>query len=167
MIKRFLKRDDRVDALRRDILRIAEQSTQSGGIMLFSALLVRLDAMGWTTDSNEVTSIIDGLSHDGLIEGVTVIEGGARLIKFVPVGLTDDPQKILGLAAMKDGRLTPEDVVVGLGWREERVRNALGLLVSNGVAKVQKSYSQSTQYWFPGLRTRPAREQDSERQGKA
>jgi len=152
MVKRFLKRDDRVDALRRDILRIAEDSKQAGGIMLLSALLVRLDGMGWTTDIDEVSSILDGLSRDELIEGLAVIEGGARLVKFVPVGLTDDPQKILSLAAEKDGRLTTEDAVVGLGWTEERVRNALELLVSNGVAKVQKSYSQSTQYWFPGLR---------------
>jgi hypothetical protein len=165
MVRRFLKRDDREDALRRDILKIAEESKQSGGIMLLSALLVRLDAMGWITDAKEVSSVIGRMSRDGLIEGLAAIEGGARLVKFVPVGLTDDPQKILGLAAEKDGRLTPEDVVVRLGWTEERVRNALDLLVSNGVAKAQKSYSQSTQYWFPGLRTRPAREQNSERDG--
>ncbi len=165
MVKHFLKRDDREDALRRNILKIAEESKQSGGIMLLSALLVQLDALGWTTDINEVSSIIGRLSHDGLIEGLTTIEGGARLVKFIPVGLTDDPQKILSLAAEKDGRLTPEDVVVRLGWTEERVRNALELLVSNGVAKVQKSYSQSTQYWFPGLRTRPTKAQNSEREG--
>ncbi|RDE13973.1 MAG: hypothetical protein C4K47_05220 [Candidatus Thorarchaeota archaeon] len=163
MVKRFLKRDDRADALRRDILRIAEESKRSGGIMLFSGLLVQLDAKGWTTDMNEVTSIIGGLSRDGLIEGLATIEGGARLVKFVPVGLTDDPQKVLSLAAEKDGHLTPEDVVLSLGWTEERVRNALNLLVANGVAKVQKSYSQSTQYWFPGLRMRPAREQESQK----
>ena len=133
--------------------------------MLLSGLLVRLNALGWTTDINEVSSIIGRLSHDGLIEGLTTIEGGARLVKFIPVGLTDDPQKILSLAAEKDGRLTPEDIVVRLGWTEERVRNALELLVSNGVAKVQKSYSQSTQVWFPGLRTRPTREQNSDREG--
>ena len=121
--------------------------------MLLSALLVRLDDMGWTTNTEEISSIIEGLSHDKLIEGLAAIVGGARLVKFVPVGLTDDPQEILGLAARKDGRLTMEDVVVSLGWTEERVRNALGLLINNGVAKVQKSYSQSTQYWFPGLRT--------------
>lgn len=163
MVKRFLKRDDRIDALRRDILRVAEESKLSGGVMLLSALLVRLDAMGWTTDMNEVSSILDGLSRDGLVEGLTLIEGGARLVKFIPVGLTDDPQRILSLAAEKDGHLTAEDAVVGLGWTEERVRTALELLVNDGVAKVQKSYSQSTQYWFPGLRSRPMREQDPEK----
>jgi hypothetical protein len=41
---------------------------------------------------------------------------------------------------------------VKLGWTEERVKNALELLVAEGIAKMQKSYSKSTQFWFPGLR---------------
>ncbi len=156
MIKRLLKRDDRSEALRRDILRIAEESKQSGGIMLFSTLMVQLDDLGWTTNADEIESAIQEMSREGLIEGMTSLEGGARLVKFVPVSLTDDPEQILGLAAQKEGRLTIEEAVVGLGWAEERVKNALDLLVNNGVAKVQRSYSQSTQYWFPGLRSRKA-----------
>ena len=57
----------------------------------------------------------------------------------------------LRLAAQNDGKLTLEDAVIGLGWTEERVHNALNLLVNNGVAKEQRSYSKSTQYFFPGL----------------
>jgi hypothetical protein len=92
------------------------------------------------------------MAKEGLIQGLSTIEGGALLVEFVPVALTDDPQEILSLAATKDGLLSIEDAVVGLGWKEERVRNALELLVRNGVAKEQRSYSKSTQYWFPGLR---------------
>ena len=152
MVKRLLKRDDRTDGLRRDILRMASDSKQFGGIMLFSELLVRLDEGGWGTHSDEIETILEDMAKEGLIQGLSTIEGGALMVEFVPVALTDDPQEILSLAATKDGRLSIEDAVVNLGWKEERVRNALELLISNGVAKEQKSYSKSTQYWFPGLR---------------
>jgi len=152
MVKRLLKRDDRTDGLRRDILRMASDSKQFGGIMLFSELLVRLDEGGWGTLSDEIETILEDMAKEGLIQGLSTIEGGALMVEFVPVALTDDPQEILSLAATKDGRLSIEDAVVNLGWKEERVRNALELLISNGVAKEQKSYSKSTQYWFPGLR---------------
>jgi hypothetical protein len=152
MVKRLLKRDDRTDGLRRDILRLAEESKMFGGIMLFSELLVRLDNAGWGTHAAEIEDIIEDMSKEGLVQGVSKIEGGALLVEFIPVGLTDDPQEILSLASTKDGRLSIEDAVVELGWTEERVKNALELLVKNGVAKEQRSYSKSTQYWFPGLR---------------
>jgi hypothetical protein len=152
MVKRLLKRDNRTDGLRRDILRMASDSKQFGGIMLFSELLVRLDESGWGTNPDEIEDILENMAKEGLIQGLSTIEGGALMVEFVPVGLTDDPQKLLSLAATKDGRLSIEDAVVNLGWKEERVKNALELLISNGVAKEQKSYSKSTQYWFPGLR---------------
>ncbi|MFW9806396.1 MAG: hypothetical protein ACFFFK_06665 [Candidatus Thorarchaeota archaeon] len=152
MVKRLLKRDDRTDGLRRDILRLAEESKKFGGIMLFSELLVRLDNAGWGTHADEIEDIIEDMTKEGLVQGLSTIEGGALLVEFVPVALTDDPQAILSLAAKSEGRLSIEDAVVGLGWTEERVKNALELLVKNGVAKEQRSYSKSTQYWFPGLR---------------
>ncbi|MBY8997898.1 MAG: hypothetical protein KGD60_09210 [Candidatus Thorarchaeota archaeon] len=152
MVKRLLKRDDRTDGLRRDILRMAEDSKKFGGIMLFAELLVRLDDAGWGTHAKEIEDIIENMTKEGLIQGLSTIEGGALLVEFVPVALTDDPQEILSLAATNDGQLSIEDAVVGLSWNEERVRNALELLVKNGVAKEQRSYSKSTQYWFPGLR---------------
>jgi hypothetical protein len=151
MVKRLLKRDDRVDGLRRDILKMAEDSKNSGGIMLFSELLVRLDDLGWSTASDEIEDIINDMSKEGLIKGLSQLESGTLLIEFIPVALTNDPQMILDLAAQNDGRLTIEDSVIELGWTEERVRNALNLLINNGVAKEQKSYSKSTQYFFPGL----------------
>lgn len=152
MVKRLLKRDNRTDGLRRDILRMAEESKKFGGIMLFSELLVRLDDAGWGTHANEIERIIEDMTKEGLIQGLSAIEGGALLVEFVPVALTNDPQEILSLAATKNGQLSIEDAVVNLSWTEERVKNALELLVKNGVAKEQRSYSKSTQYWFPGLR---------------
>ncbi len=151
MVKRFLKRDDRVDGLRRDILRTAEESKKFGGIMLFSELLVRLDNLGWSTGSEEIQDIINDMANEGLIQGLSPLGSGTLLVEFVPVALTDDPQHILDLAAQNDGKLTIEEIVIGLGWTEERVRNALNLLIANGVAKEQRSYSKSTQYFFPGL----------------
>ncbi len=151
MVKRLLKRDDRVDGLRRDILRMVEDSKKFGGIMLFSELLVRLDDLGWSTGSDEIEEIINDMSKEGLIRGLSPLESGALLVEFVPVALTNDPQMILDLASQREGKLTIEDAVIGLGWNEERVRNALNLLINNGVAKEQRSYSKSTQYFFPGL----------------
>ena len=119
--------------------------------MLFSELLVRLDDLGWSTGSEEIEGIINEMSKEGLIKGLSPLESGALLVEFVPVELTDDPQMILDLAAQNDGRLTLEDAVIALSWTEERVSNALNLLISNGVAKEQRSYSKSTQYFFPGL----------------
>lgn len=151
MVKRLLKRDNRVDGLRRDILRMAEDSKKFGGIMLFSELLVRLDNLGWSSTPVEIEGIINDMAKEGLIQGLAPLESGTLLVEFVPVALTDDPQLILDLAAQNDGKLTIEEAVVSLNWNEERVRNALNLLVTNGVAKEQKSYSKSTQYFFPGL----------------
>ncbi|MFX1416516.1 MAG: hypothetical protein ACFFC0_06865 [Promethearchaeota archaeon] len=152
MVKGLLKRDDRTEGIRRDILRLAEESKQAGGIMLFSELLVRLDDMGWATNRDEIQHILGSMSKEGLVQGTTKLESGALLVQFVPVSLTSDPQQILSLAAASNGKITIEDAVVHLGWTEERVNIALDLLVENGVAKIQKSYSKSTQYWFPGLR---------------
>ena len=157
MVKRLLKRDDRLEGLRRDILRLAQESKESGGIMMFSEFLVRLDSLGWATKSKEIENIVTSMTNEGLIQGMTRLENGTRLVKFIPVELTKDPTQVLGLAAKRDGRLTIEDVVVGLGWTEDRVTNALDLLAENGVAKVQKSYSKSTIYWFPGFRGRRKR----------
>lgn len=151
MVKRLLKRDDRADGLRRDILRMAEESKKSGGIMLFSELLVRLDDLGWSTGSDEIEEIINDMSMEGLIQGLSPLESGSLLVEFVPVSLTNDPQLILDLAAQNEGKLTLEDAVIRLGWTEERVHKALNLLIDNGVAKEQRSYSKSTQYFFPGL----------------
>ena len=151
MVKRLLKRDDRIDGLRRDILRMAEESKKSGGIMLFSELLVRLDDLGWSSRSEEIEEIISEMAKEGLIQGLSSLESGTLLVEFVPVALTDDPQLVLDLAAQNEGKLTIEDIVISLNWTEERVRNALNLLITNGVAKEQRSYSKSTQYFFPGL----------------
>jgi len=154
MMKRLLKRDERQDRMRRDILRLAEESKQTGGIMLLSELMVRLDDMGWETVPDDVEDLLKDMDKEGLLEGITNLENGARLVKFIPVALTDDPQRILALASRNDGRLTIEESVIELGWTEERVNNALDLLLANGVAKVQRSFSRSTQYWFPGLKGR-------------
>ncbi|MGQ4911196.1 MAG: hypothetical protein ACP6KW_03420 [Candidatus Thorarchaeota archaeon] len=154
MVKSFLKRDDRRYGLRRDILHLAEESKQTGGITRLSEVLVRLDDLGWETDNDEVESILNEMAREGLIQGIKRIEGVPLLVEFVPVALTDDPQLVLALAAKQEGMVTIEDVVVELEWTEERVRNALDMLVETGVAKEQKSYSKSTRYWFPGLRGR-------------
>lgn len=152
MVKRLLKKNDRIDGLKRDVLQMAEESRQAGGIMLFSELLVRLANQGWDVNSKEMEAVVSEMSNEGLVEGMYTLDSGALLVKFIPVSLTDDPQQVLSFAAERSGKLAIEDLVVELGWTEERVTNALELLVEKGVAKVQKSYSKSTQYWFPGLR---------------
>lgn len=154
MMQRLLRRDDREERIRRDVLRIAEESKQAGGIMLLSELILRMDSLGWEISSESLEDTIRDMAKEGLVEGTSILENGAKLVKFIPVALTDDPQKILSLAAQKDGVITIEEAVIVLSWTEERVRNALDLLVSNGVAKLQRSFSKSTQYWFPGLKGR-------------
>ena len=121
--------------------------------MLLSELLVRLDSKGWETTSDEVETILGNMAKDGLLQGLSQLDNGIGLVTFLPVGLTDDPQEILSYASQNDGQVTIENAVISLGWTEERVKNALDLLVSKGVAKIQKSYSKSTQYWFPGFRS--------------
>ncbi|MBD3406475.1 MAG: hypothetical protein GF411_10215 [Candidatus Lokiarchaeota archaeon] len=152
MVQRLLKRNDRIDGMQRDILRLASESRNFGGIMLFSELLISLDELGWNTNPDEVEDILSSMIKEGLVDGLTTLKDGIRVVQFIPVALTHDPRDLLGLAAKKDGKLTIEDVVVNLEWTEERARNAFDLLVSKGVAKLQKSYARSTIYWFPGLR---------------
>lgn len=152
MMQRFLKGEARADDLRRIILRIGEDTHDSGGIMLFSELLVRLDQLGWHTTPTEVDDVLKALTKEGIIQGLSTLESGTKIVGFVPVALTDDPRDVLTLAAKNNGQLTIEDIVVGLGWAESRAKVVLDLLVERGVAKMQRSYSKSTQYWFPGLR---------------
>ncbi len=154
MMQRLLRRDDRTARIRRDILQIASESKGAGGIMLLSDLLLRMDSLGWEIKSDSLEDVLSDMAKEGLIEGVSTLENGSRIVKFIPVSLTEDPQRLLALAAKHDGMLTIEESVVGLGWTEERVRNVLNLLVEKGVVKVQKSFSKSTQFWFPGLRRR-------------
>lgn len=120
--------------------------------MLFSELLYRLDKFGWHTSPDEIVKVIDAMTREGLLHGMTSASEGTRIVSFIPVSLTGDPGQVLELAATRDGRLSIEDIVVGLGWTDSRARSALDLLVENGVTKVQKSFSKSTTYWFPGLR---------------
>ncbi|MHA1576836.1 MAG: hypothetical protein ACTSU3_05695, partial [Candidatus Thorarchaeota archaeon] len=155
MVKRLLSGNEREDGLVRDILHLAEASKLTGGIMLFSELLVRLDTKGWETTSDEVESILAKMAKEGLLQGLSHLDNGIGLVTFLPVALTDDPQKLLSYASQNDGQVTIENAVISLGWTEERVQNAIDLLVSKGVAKIQKSYSKSTQYWFPGFRSKP------------
>jgi len=152
MVGRLLRGDNRHDGIRRDILRLAEESRSSGGVMLFSELLYRLDKFGWHTSPDEIVKVIDAMTREGLLHGMTSASEGTRIVSFIPVSLTGDPGQVLELAATRDGRLSIEDIVVGLGWTDSRARSALDLLVENGVTKVQKSFSKSTTYWFPGLR---------------
>ncbi len=154
MMKRLLKRDERKDGIRRDLLWIAEHSKDTGGMMLISEILVRLDEKGWATNPNEIEALLNEMIAEGLIEGISGLENGARVVTFIPVELTDDPRRILSLASKNDGKLTLEDAMVSYEWSEERAKKALDLLVENGVAKIQKRYSRSTAYWFPGLRSR-------------
>ena len=158
MVKRLLRRDEREERMRRDILRIAEESKQEGGIMLLSELLLRMDDLGWEIASDALEELLREMSKEGLLEGTTSLENGAKLVKFIPVSLTDDPQRIIALASQHEGKITIEEAVLDLDWTEERVRNALDLLVEKGVAKLQKSFSRSTQYWFPGLKHQERRE---------
>ena len=152
MVKRLLKRDDRTDGIRRDVLKIAEASKQAGGIMLIATLLNELDSLGWDVVPDEIDSILDDMKRDGLIVGTSSSITNARIVQFIPVTLTDDPNSILEIAASHDGVLTLEEAVLELGWTEERVMNSLDLLVERGVAKIQQSFSSGTKYWFPGFR---------------
>jgi hypothetical protein len=158
MVKRLLRRDEREERMCRDILRIADESKEEGGIMLLSELLLRMDALGWEITSDALEELLRDMSKEGLLEGTISLDNGAKLVKFIPVSLTDDPQRIIVLASQHEGRVTIEEVVLDLGWTEERVRNALDLLVEKGVAKLQKSFSRSTQYWFPGLKRQDKKE---------
>jgi hypothetical protein len=151
MVGRLLNRSAREDSIRRDLLKIAQASKDSGGIILLSELMARLHEIGWEIDTDDLDKILENLSNEGVIQGVSTLEGGAKLVKFIPVGLTSDPRRILSLASRYNGKLSMEQILVELGWTEERAQNALELLTSGGVAKIQKSYAKSTIYWFPGL----------------
>jgi len=151
MVGRLLNRSAREDSIRRDLLKIAEATRDSGGIILLSELMARLHEIGWEIDTDDLDKILENLSDEGVIQGVSTLEGGAKLVKFIPVGLTSDPRRVLSLASKHNGKLSMEQILVELGWNEERARNALDMLISGGVAKIQRSYAKSTIYWFPGL----------------
>ncbi len=152
MITRLLSGELEEKDLKRAILRIGDSARDLGGIMLLSDVLVRLDREGWVVKPKDVERVLKSMAREGLIEGVSRLDDGAKIVRFVPVALTDDPKRVLTLAAQNNGVLAVEDVVLALGWSEQRAMNVLGLLVERGLAREDTRYSSGTRYWFPGLR---------------
>ncbi len=151
MLSRLFKKGPYYDALRRDVISLIDKSKESGGILALSEVLLSLTKKGWKVSTDEIISVIEELSKQGLIGGISTLDNGIKVVHFVPVEMTKDPQTVMSLSSRHKGKLTLETVIIELGWTEERAQRALDSLVNAGIAKVQKTYSRSYIYWFPSL----------------
>ncbi len=151
MVSRLFKKGPYYEGLRRDIISLIDTSKESGGILALSEVIMILSKKGWKISPDEIIKTIEDLSKQGLIGGISVLDNGIKVVHFVPVEMTKDPQTVMSVAAKHKGKITLETVILELGWTEERAERALESLVNAGIAKVQKTYSRSYIYWFPSL----------------
>ncbi|MEM4734572.1 MAG: hypothetical protein QXS20_02555 [Candidatus Thorarchaeota archaeon] len=148
---RLLTRSGRDSLVMMCMLSLIEASRSVGGMMHLEEVLYSLQSQGVTVTPAELERILNTMKKQGLIHGVVTLDG-TKIVDFIPVQHSGDPEEILKLAAKNDYKLTAEVVVTSLGWTMARARRSLDYLVEVGTAKVENLYSSGSIYHFPGLK---------------
>lgn len=124
---------------------------ENGGILSFAEAysIVATGILKNVLKLEDVEKAVEILQRKNMIPGVTKIEE-SRLIRFLPVELSKDHEKILALAMSKE-YLTDEMIITLLGWNPHRTRAVMDYLVRQNVAVVVDSYKEGRRYYFPGI----------------
>ncbi len=157
MLKRLLRGDDRHGVIRRKILQISHESKSSGGRLLMSDVLRRLNDVGVNVLMDELKDVLTEMVREGLVHGILTDENGARVVVFIPTDKTGDPERILEVAARHGGSVSFEELVIELGWDQARLKDSLEFLIAKGTVREEKSYSRGIIYWFPGIKNKAKR----------
>ncbi|MHA1754924.1 MAG: hypothetical protein ACTSYR_05360 [Candidatus Odinarchaeia archaeon] len=125
-------------------------SKKEKGGLYTTTELIRLFGDDSKVSYKDIIKAIQILEKKKLIPGRIKLTTGVELIQFIPFELSDDHKVILNYASKK-GWVTLEELVKDLNWPLERVKIVLENLISNGIAKMDPSYSKGNRYYFPAF----------------
>ncbi len=141
------------DILANEILELGQSSTpDNGGIMSVGELFTQLNKIrpGRMVSIDDMYRSIEKLINSKLIRPYKNLESGVKIIEFTPVEFSPDHDIILSYAS-RSGYVTKENLLMKTDWSEERIDRCLTFFEENGIARVDRSYSEGTKFWFPGL----------------
>lgn len=104
---------------------------------------------------NDVIEAVNRVSEHGLIPGIKTLRGGVKVVELRPLELRGDQAEVVNLAALK-GYTSVEEIMLRFKWSEEQARQVLTSLVDVGMAVADIRFSTGGRYYFPGLRSRGA-----------
>ncbi len=125
---------------------------ETGGIISIAAIISHLvrQTDGVVYSLADIIRAIEILQEQKLIARIRELPNGIRVVEFNDLGLTNDHEKILELAAQNGGELTREKVVTTLNWTLERATRILeDFVVKNAAYK--KNTMEGLKYYFPGI----------------
>lgn len=118
---------------------------QTGGLVDISTLKTRL---GGKVEEDDILRAIDSLKPLG--SGFKVIKiGGHKMVQSVPRELSSDTTALLDFAG-DSGHFHADEACQRLGWSSERTRNAVNLLIDEGLVWIDEQ-AQPKSFWIPGL----------------
>jgi len=118
---------------------------QTGGLVDLKTLKSRL---GQKVEDEDIIRAIDSLKPLG--SGFAIIKvGNRKMVQSVPREMSSDTSALLELADAS-GHFSADDAVNKLGWAPERAKNALKLLIKEGLVWIDDQVK-PREYWVPGL----------------
>jgi ESCRT-II complex subunit VPS22 len=157
----FLKMGDFYHELAVKVAEVCYASrSRNGGIMSIKELQAILQGRGTKFQLNTLKA--NKYSEEDIIVAIsklsqlgsgfrTVKIGNSMMVISVPTELDNDHVSVFQLAQENKGQgLTVHDVVERTKWNEERVKRALDLLLSEGMAWLDICHGEEY-YWFPSL----------------
>ncbi len=128
------------------------QMKETGGIISVAAIISHLvrQTDGVVYSLADVIRAIEILQEQKLIAGVRELPNGMRVVEFADLGLTNDHELVLDLAARNGGELTREKVMTSFNWSIERATRILDDFVERNAA-YKKNTLEGVKYYFPGL----------------
>lgn len=141
------------DILANEILELGQKLTpDNGGIMSIGELFTQINKTrpGKMVSIDDMYRSLEKLINSQLIPPYRILESSTKIIEFTTVEFSPDHDIILNYAS-RNGFVTKEDLLMRTSWAEERIDRCLTFFEGHGIARVDKSYSEGTKYWFPGL----------------
>jgi hypothetical protein len=141
------------DILANEIIELGQKLTrENGGIMSLGELFTQLNKTrpGKMVSIDDMYRSLEKLINAQLIPPYRILESGTKIVEFTTVEFSQDHDIILNFAS-REGYVTKEDLLMRTDWNEERIDRCLTFFEEHGIARVDRSYSGGTKYWFPGL----------------
>jgi hypothetical protein len=135
----------------------------SKGIMALAELIIEVVKRVPQFQSVSYVDVIESVNRvaeHGLIPGIRTLRGGVKVVELRPLELRRDQADVVDLAAMK-GYTSVEELMLKFKWSEEHARQVLTSLVEVGMAVADIRFSTGGRYYFPGLRARTPKAEDS------
>jgi len=141
------------DVLANEILELGQELIpENGGIIAVGELFTQLNKKrpGRMVSIDDMRRSIDKLINSQLLPPYRILGSGVKILEFITVEFSTDHDIILNYAS-REGFITKEALLMKTDWTEERIDRTLKFFEEHGIARVDKSYSEGTKYWFPGL----------------